>query len=110
MSAEHVAVLALAAWRVTRLVTADRMTEPLREPIRRHATKSLPVPIFAWERRRQARWLALFDFLTCPWCISMWVATALYALATVWPGDWTTGLLTILAVAAVAGWATDRTN
>lgn len=48
----------LAVMRVTRLVNRDTITEPLR--------------IYALKRKPGVAY-----FLTCPWCVSVWVAAAL---------------------------------
>lgn len=48
-------VSALAVYRLTRLITADVVTERLRRPF----------------ERRGERWAY---FITCPWCTSVWIA------------------------------------
>lgn len=69
-----VVLLALACYRVTRLVTTDKITEPIFNRIR-----------FGLERR----WYAKHDggsdthfnsklayMLSCPWCLGFWVSGA----------------------------------
>lgn len=62
------AVGALAVHRITRLVTEDSITEPLRRPV--------------IQERPDSR---LADFLTCPWCVSVWAAAGWLALTTAAP-------------------------
>lgn len=67
-------LLALASYRVTRIVTTDKITEPIFERIR-------------WGLER--RWYAKHDggsdthfnsklafMLSCPWCLGFWVSGA----------------------------------
>lgn len=74
---------ALAVYRLTRLVVADELTAPIRERI----------------MERSTRWAT---FITCPWCVSIWLAAGWVLLATlVPPVAWFAGAL--LAFSAVAG-------
>ena len=75
-------VVCLAAARITRLVTDDTITEPLR--------------VWASDKR------FVYGLITCPWCIGFWISLVIVA---VW---WTTGprtewLLAPFAVSYVAG-------
>lgn len=76
-------LLALASYRVTRLVTTDKITEPIFDKIR-----------FGLERRWYAKHgpvgsdthfnSKLAFMLSCPWCLGFWVsgaATLLVSLA-----------------------------
>jgi len=67
MTALLVLVAALATYRVTRLVTADQITEPLRA--------------FA-ERRKWTGYLA-----QCDWCVSIWVAPGPAVAVVLWPDN-----------------------
>lgn len=74
---------ALAVYRLTRLVVADELTAPTRE----------------WIMERGPRWAT---FITCPWCVSIWLAAGWVLLATLAPPvAWFAGAL--LAFSAVAG-------
>lgn len=85
MTALTVVLVALATYRVTRLVTADRITEPVR----------------AWAERRGAR---VGYLATCDWCLSVWVAPAPAAVAVALPGNRVVlGVLVALAASAVTG-------
>lgn len=79
-----VLVYALAVARVTRLITADKLTEVPRDRL----TDA------AWRRRYGGQWAAARAdkadeplpayLLTCPWCASMYVAAAAAPLAWFW--------------------------
>lgn len=62
------AVGALAVHRLTRLAVEDEVTRPARERI----TAAAPDGRLAY-------------FVTCPWCVSMWVGAAWAALAVAAP-------------------------
>jgi hypothetical protein len=49
--------------RLTRLVTADTITDPLREWVAAKAKQKLS----------RAVWHKIDDLLVCPWCVSIWV-------------------------------------
>ena len=61
-------IYVLAVARVVRLVNADMILDPLRLAIARRARNMDASPA---ERKR---WTTLFDFIGCPWCVSVWVA------------------------------------
>lgn len=78
-------VEALAAARVTRLVTRDTVTRPAREHVGRLEAEGR-VPLGSWE------------FVRCPWCVGVWAA--LLVMVTRRRGRW---LWRVLAAAEVAG-------
>lgn len=63
------AVGALAVHRLTRLVVEDTIADPIRDRIR--------------ERAPEGR---LAYFLTCPWCVSVWIGAGWALLAGTRPG------------------------
>lgn len=79
----------LAVARLTRLVTRDTITEGIRR----------------WVRR----WLGLraFDFVTCPWCTSVWLAGGA-VLATVYAGGAWRYVAYALTCSMVAGLLAER--
>lgn len=86
-------VLAAATARLTRLVTVDSLTSPLRV---RWFKRFPPGPA----RGRSAHPLGVL--VDCPWCVSVWAAALLVAVAAAVgsvPAPW----LTWAAVAYVAG-------
>lgn len=62
------AVGALAVHRLTRLAVEDEVTRPARERIQEAAPEG-----------------RLAYFVTCPWCVSVWVGAAWAALSAVAP-------------------------
>lgn len=85
----HNAVLlvldALATWRLTRLLIDDSITFWLRKPL---------------VEGRGPAWLA--DLMTCPWCLSIWIATGVVVAQVLVPGQWIY-VAAVLAFSAVAG-------
>jgi hypothetical protein len=85
VTALELVVVALATYRVTRLVTADRITERLR----------------VWVEKRGTM---LGYLVTCDWCLSVWVAPAPTALALWFPGNRLVALVLVaLAASGVTG-------
>jgi len=96
-----VALASLAAYRVTRLVTSDKITEPFFDRIR-----------FGLERRWYAKHgpvgsdthfnSKLAYLLSCPWCLGFWVSGVTTVIVSVAYGlDYP--ILTWLAMSAVVG-------
>ena len=78
---------ALAVFRLSRLVTRDRITEPLR-------TRAEHGP----------EWLAYL--LRCAWCSSPYLAVGVIAARRIFPRPWAP-VAEVLACSAVAGLLTD---
>lgn len=76
--------LALASYRLWRILGKDSITEPIRAHLDRSAR----------ENTRWAVWMA--DLIECPWCLGFWIAGAV--VANLWPWD----TLAELAVAWLA--------
>lgn len=77
---------ALAVYRITRLVVADKVTEPVREKV--------------WESRDAESGLGYF--VTCPWCVSFWVGAGVVAARQFAPSAWEPVART-MAASAVTG-------
>lgn len=102
-----------AAARLTRLATADSITQRPRtallvrvaHPRRLRDQAALgheippPTPVRAW----------FLELLTCPWCLSVWIAALLVPLALLL-GDHPAYLATtsVLAVSYIVGWLADN--
>lgn len=89
-TALDLAVDAAAAYRLTRLVTSDTITDPAREAI-------------------GARWpdSRLDVLVNCPWCAGVWVAAFVQAASLAAPRAWRP-VARALALAAIAGAAGAR--
>jgi hypothetical protein len=77
----------LAVYRLTRLITEDVITLPIRDRVRNRLT--------------------LHEFLTCPWCVSPWLAALLLACQHLAPTV-TNFIALALALSAVAGLISER--
>lgn len=85
MTAYRFVLAALAAYRLTRLVTADLITSRLR----------------VWLTRRNE---TLGYLSGCDWCVSVWLAPAPVAATLLWPGNrLVIGVIAALAVSGVVG-------
>lgn len=105
---------AAATYRLTRLVVADKITEPLRDRAIATAYESAgrwdaltdPRPgdwsTFAAHEDRNPPKRAVL--LTCPWCAGMWVAAAVVAVRRVAP-RWWDPLARALTLSALTGLA-----
>lgn len=96
-----VALASLAAYRVTRLVTLDKIAEPVAERIR-----------WFFERRWEAKhpeavpndeWNSKLAFLlSCPWCLGFWVSGVVTVILSVAYGlDYP--VITWLAMSTIVG-------
>jgi hypothetical protein len=74
----------LAVYRLSRLVTGDYITRPMRTWVNEHYGEN-----------------RLSYFVTCDWCVSFWLG-ALLAPVVVWWGDNRVVLAALLALAASA--------
>lgn len=100
-------LLALACYRVTRLGTTDKITEPIFEPMRqrlenrwqrKHYPEYVPEAI-----RESETWNSKLAFmLSCPWCLGFWVSGAGTLLVSLAYGlDYP--ILTWLALSTIVG-------
>jgi hypothetical protein len=80
----------LAVFRVTRLVNEDTITAPLRRWVVGRDGELEPDEVGRWGY-----------FITCPWCVSIWVGTVVSVVAVLW-GDNRVVLIGLLALAASA--------
>jgi hypothetical protein len=113
-----VLALGLTCYRLTRLVVRDELTRPIRERFLEPAlhdgeTRWVPdgsggtMPEYPSHRQAAVREVAFL--VSCPWCLSVWIACGLYVSWYAWP-DFTRSLASIGAVAALAGLLLDRDN
>ena len=71
-------LLGLATHKLSRIITKDRVTAPFRAPFTRYE-KDAGEGEVEEKSRGEGMQKAVGDLLTCPFCISPWVATALPA-------------------------------
>ena len=69
---------AVATHKLSRLITKDPVTSPLRAPFTVYQGQEGPAELEEEVRGQGAR-KAVGELITCPFCIDMWVATGLMA-------------------------------
>jgi len=79
---EQFVVVALAVFRLTRLLIVDSITDPIRDYF--------------------TRWEFTDELLACPWCTSIWLSVPAAAMFWLWP-ELTYWLSLPFAFSAVAG-------
>ena len=108
-------VYALAVARVTRLITADRITQAPRERIatwlwwracsfcgKPGATGTPTQQLKLWRNTSEAPMLV--DLLTCRWCMSIWVSVVAVPLVYLWgERPWMLWPALVLAFSYVTG-------
>jgi Protein of unknown function (DUF1360) len=97
-------VSALAVYRLTRLIVEDTITAPIREIVR-HAGYRLDGAPAPEPEAGIARFL--HGLITCPWCVSPYVAGGAVTLQIFCPTVWWYAAV-ILAFSAVAGLLSER--
>jgi hypothetical protein len=113
---------ALAAYRLTRLVTKDTVTRPLRARLIRHAYENSPGWIGLASdsdgqgvhalTQTESEWdemphddddtPKLAAFIVCPWCVGLWISLGITAARRYTPRAWAP-LAHALALSTMAG-------
>jgi hypothetical protein len=78
IGAGDLALLAAATYKVSRIITKDRVTSFLRSPFTRYTGEAGPSEVSEQPRGSGVR-RAVGELLVCPYCMGQWVATALVA-------------------------------
>jgi len=100
LPAADLALGAVATFEAARVLTKDPVTSPLRAPFTRYEGVQGPAELS--EEVRGTGWRhALGELLTCPFCISQWLATAIVAGLVAAP-RLTRTMLSVLGMVAVA--------
>jgi hypothetical protein len=101
-------VYALAVARVTRLVTADKLTEGPRDRLLDRLWSRCAPLVPVQERGRALPPLPVY-LLTCPWCVSIYVAAPAAVIAYFWPtAPWFLIPALLLAFSHVTGLLAQR--
>jgi hypothetical protein len=87
----------LAIHRLTRLVTRDHLTEPIRDRLHTEISIAATSGLLSAATADRLRYL-----LGCDWCMSIWVGVVAVTLRAVMPTPWRT-LSFILAASTVTG-------
>ncbi|MFI8851788.1 DUF1360 domain-containing protein [Streptomyces sp. 891-h] len=91
-------LLTLATHKLARMVAKDAVASPLRAPFARYRGTSAPAEV-AEEPRGKGLRHAVGELVTCPFCLSPWVASALLILRAAAPAAARTCLTGLSAVA-----------
>jgi Protein of unknown function (DUF1360) len=78
LTSRDVLLAAVATHKLSRLITKDPVTSPLRAPFTVYEGQEGPAELKE-EVRGQGGQKAVGELITCPFCIDMWVATGLVA-------------------------------
>jgi hypothetical protein len=78
LAVKDIVLSAVATHKLSRLVTKDPVTSPLRAPFTEFQGTQAPSEL-SEEVRGQGAQKAIGELLTCPFCVDLWVATALMA-------------------------------
>lgn len=77
IEARDLALLGVATYRLSRLITKDKVTAFLRSPVARRAEESDVPSEVEDEARGHGLQHAVGELVTCPYCVATWVATGL---------------------------------
>jgi hypothetical protein len=93
-----VVLAAVATFRLSRLLSKASVTSPLRAPFTRYVGPQGPAELHEEARADDGRY-AVGELVTCPFCLSVWVAATLTGGQLLWPRATRTamGALTALA-------------
>ena len=100
------ALLGLATARLTRLVTREKVTRPIRAPFTENEPGADPGEV-AEQPRGEGLTRAIGELLTCPRCFAMWASSAL-SLAYVFAPGPTRVVSGILAASLISDWVNVR--
>ncbi|TDC32293.1 DUF1360 domain-containing protein [Kribbella albertanoniae] len=75
MSPYELMLMTAGTHKLSRLVTKDAVTSPLRVPFTRYREPGGPAEVMEEVRERGQLRHAVGELLTCPFCVSVWIAT-----------------------------------
>lgn len=84
------AVNALAVYRLSILVSKDKITKPLRRRVRYRGYEEKFNGTFerGLDGRRARAWRSINELVICPWCLSVWFGGGAVALSATVPSVW----------------------
>ena len=95
-----IALLGIGTFKLSRLITKDKVTSWLRSPFTRYEGTGRPSEVKEKPRGKGLQ-NAIGQLLTCPYCVGQWIATALLA-AYLWQPRATRTVASSLAVVTAA--------
>lgn len=95
-------LLSLATFRITELITSDRITKFLRDPFVKREEVQEPDGTVETKVKPAGRGLkrVMGELLICPWCIGIWIASLLTFMYILFPGPSRVFLMAVSAAAA----------
>ncbi|MGW2713425.1 DUF1360 domain-containing protein [Streptomyces sp. NPDC001356] len=93
-----VVLASVATFRLSRLLTKASVTSPLRAPFTRYVAPQSPAELHEEAQPENGRH-TLGELATCPFCMSVWVASTLTAGQLLWPRATRTAMGTLAALA-----------
>ncbi len=96
---QDLVTVTLGTHKLSRTLTKDAVTSPLRAPFTRYAGSGGPAEVNEEVRQEGSLRHSLGELLTCPFCLDMWVATG-FAIGLVFAPRFTrliAGVFTVLA-------------
>jgi hypothetical protein len=91
-----IGLLSIATFKLSRLITKDKVTAAVRAPFTRYEDDAGPAEVSEKVRGEGLR-RAIGELFTCPYCIGQWIATALMAVY-VWQPRVARSIATLFAV------------
>jgi hypothetical protein len=73
---QDLVMLTMGTHKLSRTLTKDAVTSPLRAPFARYEGRGGPAEVMEGARQEGQLRHSLGELLTCPFCLDMWVATA----------------------------------
>jgi hypothetical protein len=97
MTAIDLVLIVLATARITRMITRDTLTEPLRERA------------VIWLEAQERQWDKVAYLIQCDWCASVYAGAAVAGTSVVFHGNiWYMAALAALAASHVTGFMASR--
>ncbi|MGW1132895.1 DUF1360 domain-containing protein [Streptomyces griseoluteus] len=93
-----VVLTSVATFRLSRLLTKAPVTSPLRAPFTRYVAPQGPAELHEEVQSEDGRH-AVGELTTCPFCMSVWVASTLTAGQLLWPRETRTAMGVLAALA-----------
>lgn len=93
-----VVLTSVATFRLSRLLSKASVTSPLRAPFTRYVGPQGPAELHEEAQPEQGRH-TVGELATCPFCMSVWVASGLTAGQLLWPRATRTAMGTLTALA-----------
>jgi hypothetical protein len=94
--AQDIALLSVGTFKLSRLITKDKVTSAIRAPFTEYEGSGGPAEVEE-KPRGQGLHRAIGELLVCPYCIAQWVATGLLA-AYVWQPRATRTVASLFAI------------